>query len=155
MFLYLGSFGTPGGWSLLYQCSSDAYFEKKLSKMPNILEYTFSLSQRSPLFCGVYLLSIAVFLLHLFIIFGVGLHAYFSNHSPFSREHKYVCFNEFPSLVCWYTVIHHNRPQRPTLFRRMKWDFTCMQRYVYTDTGQTLFASKFYHVARHTEHPRR
>ena len=30
-------------------------------------------------------------------ILGVGLTAYFSNHSPFSREHIIVDFNEFPS----------------------------------------------------------
>ena len=41
----------------------------------------------------------AVFLLHLFIIFGVGLPAYLSNHNPFSREHIFVGFNEFPSLM--------------------------------------------------------
>ena len=67
--------------------------------------------------------------------FLVGLPAYFSNHSPFLREHIFVGFNEFPSLVCWCTVIHHHLPQGPTLFRIVRWDFTCVQCYVYTDTG--------------------
>ena len=80
-------------------------------------------------------MSVAVFLLHLFIIFGVGLSVYLSNHNPFSREHIFVGFNQFPSLVCWGTVIHHHRSQRPTLFRKVRWDFTCVQCNVYTDTG--------------------
>ena len=50
--------------------------------------------------------------------FLVGLPAYFSNHSPFFREHNFVGFNKFPSLMCWCTVIHHHRPQKPTLFQR-------------------------------------
>ena len=50
------------------------------------------------------------FLLHHFISFGVGLAAYFSNHSPFLREHIFVDFNKFLFLVCWCTVIHHHRP---------------------------------------------
>ena len=41
-------------------------------------------------------------------------------------EHKFVGFNEFTALVCWCTVIHHYRPQEPTLFRRVRWDFTCV-----------------------------
>ena len=31
--------------------------------------------------------------------------------------------------------IHHHRPQGPTLFRRVRWDFTCVQCCVCTDTG--------------------
>ena len=66
-----------------------------------------SLFQCSPLyFAGYFFTSMAVFLLHLFIIFvGVGLPAYFSNHSPFLREHNFVGFNEFPSLMCWCSSI--------------------------------------------------
>ena len=71
---------------------------------------------------------------NLFIIFGVGLHAYLSNQNPFSREHIFVGFNEFPSLMCWCIVIHHHRPQGPTLFRRVRWDFTYVQCDVCTDT---------------------
>ena len=59
------------------------------------------------------------FLLHLFIIFGVGLHAYF-NHSLFLTEHIFVGFNEFPSPVCWCTVIHHHRP---SFFSKSKMGF--------------------------------
>ena len=58
-------------------------------------------SQPSPLVCGVHFTSMAVFLLQLFIYFAVGLPAYFSNHSPFSREHIFVGVNEFSSLVYW------------------------------------------------------
>ena len=66
-------------------------------------------------------------------IFGVGLSSYFSNHSLSSREHIFVGFNKFPSLMCWCTVIHHHWPQGPTLFQRVKWDFTCVQCNVCTD----------------------
>ena len=56
-----------------------------------------------------------------FITFlGLGLPAYFSNHSPFLREHIFLIsffLNEFPSLVCWRTVIHYHRPQGATLFQ--------------------------------------
>ena len=44
-------------------------------------------------------------------------------------------FNEFPFLVCWCTVIHHHRSQGPTLFRRVRWEFTCVQCDLCTDTG--------------------
>ena len=56
-------------------------------------------------------------------ILWVGLPAYFSNHSPFSREHIFVGINEFPSLECWCIVIHHHRPQRPTLFSKSEMGF--------------------------------
>ena len=52
--------------------------------------------------------------------FGVGLPAYLSNHNLFLREHIFVGFNKFPSLVYWCTIIHHHRPQGPTLFRRVR-----------------------------------
>ena len=73
-----------------------------------------------------------------FIIFGVGLPAYLSNHNLFSREHIFVNFvglNDFPSLVYWCTVIHHHRPQGPTLIQRVRWDFTRVQCDVCTDMG--------------------
>ena len=79
-------------------------------------------------------MSMAVFLLQLFfIIFGVGLPAYFSNHSPFSKEHIFVGFNEFPSLVYWCIVIHHHRPQGPTLFQMSEMGFYVCN--VFFDTG--------------------
>ena len=69
-----------------------------------------------------------VFLLHLFInLFEVGLPAYLSIHSPFSKEHIFVGFNEFPSLVCWCIVIYHHRPEGHTLVGRVRWDFMCVQ----------------------------
>ena len=41
-------------------------------------------------------MSVDVFLLHIFyIIFGVGLPTYFSNHSPFPREHIFLGFTGF------------------------------------------------------------
>ena len=55
------------------------------------------------------------------------LPTYFSNHSPFLREQIFCRFNKFPSLVCWYTVIHHHRQQGPTLFHRVRCDFMCVQ----------------------------
>ena len=41
---------------------------------------------------GQFIMFVAVFLL--FIIFGVGLSAYLSNHNPVSREHIFVGFND-------------------------------------------------------------
>ena len=98
------------------------------------------LSQRPPLICGVYFYVFGCFSTPSFIIFGVGLPAYLSNHNPFSREHIFVGFNEFPSPVHWCTVIHHHRPQGPTLFRRVRWDFTCVQCDVCTDTGPPVLS---------------
>ena len=47
------------------------------------------------------LTSVAVFLIPFYhIYFGVGLPAYFRNYSLFSREHIFIEFNEFPSLMC-------------------------------------------------------
>ena len=89
---------------------------------------------------GQFFTFVAVFLLHLFIIFGVGLPAYLSNHNLFSREHIIVGFNEFPSLVYWCTVIHHHRPQGPTPFRRVRWDFLCVQCNVCTYTGPPVLS---------------
>ena len=76
-------------------------------------------------------MSVTVFLLHFITFFGVGLPAYLINNNPFSKEHIFVGFNEFPSLVCWCIVIHYHRPQGPTLFQRVRWDFTCVQSDVY------------------------
>ena len=42
------------------------------------------------LICGVICTCMAVFLLHLFIIFGVSLPAYLSNHNSFLKEHLEV-----------------------------------------------------------------
>ena len=83
---------------------------------------------------------VAVFLLYLFIIFGVGLPPYLSNHNPFLREHIFVGFKEFPSLVYWCTVIRHHQPQVPPLFRKVRWDFTCVQCDVCTDTGPSVLS---------------
>ena len=54
--------------------------------------------------------------------------------SVFEGAH-FLSLNKFPSLVCWCIVIHHHRPQGPTLLRRVRWDFTCVQCDVCTDTG--------------------
>ena len=70
-------------------------------------------------FVGLMFTFVAVFLLHLFIIFGVGLPAYLNIHNPFSRKHILVGFNEFPSLVCWCIVVHHHRLKGHILFRRV------------------------------------
>ena len=67
-----------------------------------------SLSQRSPLICGVNSFYVCgrlwPFVAIFFIISRVGLPAYLSNHNPFSREHIFVAFNEFSALVCWCFV---------------------------------------------------
>ena len=84
---------------------------------------------------------VAVFLLHLFVILGVGLPAYLSNHNLFSREHIIVGFNEFPSLVYGCIVIHHHQPQGSILFQRVRWDFTVfVQCDVCTDMGPPVIA---------------
>ena len=92
------------------------------------------------LFCRAIFTSVAVFLVHLFIIFGVDLPVYFSNYSQFLREHIFVRFNEFPSLVCWCIVIHHPRLQGPTLFRRVGWEFMCVQCCVCTGTEHPVLS---------------
>ena len=52
----------------------------------------------------------------------------------------FVGFNKLPSLVCWCIVIHHHRPQEPTLFQRVRWDFMCVQCDVCTDTGPPVLS---------------
>ena len=111
---------------------------------PSMLKsLNFSLSLRYPLFvcvcvcvCVYLNMSVAVFLLPSFYHFcGVGPPAYFSNLSPFSREHIGVGFKEFPSLNCWCIVIHCHQPEWPTPFQRARWDFMCVQFHVCTNTG--------------------
>ena len=88
----------------------------------------FFFQRESPLICGVnFFLRLCPFSTPSLIILGVGLPAYLSNHNPFSREHSLVGFNKFLSLVCWCIVIHHHWPQGPTFFRRVRWDFMCVQ----------------------------
>ena len=68
-----------------------------------------------PLICVCSLwLWLVFFLLH---YLKVVLLVYFSNHSPFQREHIFVDFYEFHSLVSWCIVIHHDRPKGPSLFQ--------------------------------------
>ena len=50
--------------------------------------------------------------------FGVGLPSATTVH--FLREHIFVVFNKFPSLMCWCNVIHHHRPQNLLFFE--EWD---------------------------------
>ena len=88
-----------------------------------VLVVSISISQHSPLICVVIFYVCGHLTTPSFYHFWST--AYFSNHSLFSREHIFVGFNEFLSLVCWSTVIHHHRPQGPTLFRIARWDFTC------------------------------
>ena len=74
---------------------------------------------------------VAVFYFIFFIMFGVGLPAYLSNDNPFLREFI------FTGVVWWCIVIYHHRP---TLFRKMKPDFTCVQCGVCTDTGPSVLS---------------
>ena len=54
-------------------------------------------------------MTVCVFDFFFFLnIFGVGIPAYFSNHSLFLREHIFGGFNEFPSLMYLCTVIHQH-----------------------------------------------
>ena len=85
-------------------------------------------------------MSVAVFLLHFLSFFGVGLPAYFSNHSPFLREHIFVGFYELPSLVCLCKCHPSSPATGPTLFRRVRWDFTCVQCNVCSDTGPPVLS---------------
>ena len=106
-----------------------------------LVDWSLSLSQRSSFICGVNFLRLWSFFYSIFfIILRVGLPAYLSNHNPFLREHIFVGFNEFPSLVYWCTIILHHRPQGPTLFRRVRWEFTCVQCDVCTDTGPPVLS---------------
>ena len=64
-----------------FSCRPKLYYkEAQLYKV--ILSSIISLSY----FVESLFASVAVFLLHLFILFGVGLPAYFSNHCKLSRE---------------------------------------------------------------------
>ena len=58
-----------------------------------------------------------------------------SNHNPFLCEHIFEGFNKFPSLVYQCTVIHH-----PILFRRVRWNFTCVQCDVCIYTGPPVLS---------------
>ena len=60
--------------------------------------------------------------------------------NAFLREHIFIGFNKFPSLVCWCIVIHYHQLQWPTLFRRMRWDSTCVPCDVCTDTGPPVLS---------------
>ena len=125
--------------------SSD--INKVISQMNSVLctaslpwKYDLSLSLCVPLFIlwEYVLMSVTVFPLHLFYNFleSFGLPAYFSNHNLFSREHIFVGLNKFPSLVqC------HLSPVATGAFSFSKrWDFTCVQCDVCTDTGPTVLS---------------
>ena len=121
---------------------TERFYKVSLEHPSLIGKQILSLSRPSPLIWGVnfFFTFVAVILLHLFIIFRVGLPAYLSNHNPFPREHIFGGINKFPSLMFWCIVIHHRRPQGPTLFRRVRWDFTCVQCDVCTDTGPPVLS---------------
>ena len=55
-------------------------------------------------------------------------------------KHIFVGFKEFTSLVCWCNVMFHHWPQGPTLFRRVRWDFTCVQCNMCTDMGPPVLS---------------
>ena len=71
--------------------------------------------------------------------FGVGLHTYFSNYSPFMREHIFVGFNKLSTLVYGYTVITGHRGLL-SLFQSIRWDFMCVHCDVCTDTGPPVLS---------------
>ena len=132
-----------------YSCNTEdqglySYQDRLLPShwLPSLAQCLLNLSLSVPLYFAGCILRLWPFFYSIFLsfFFGVGLPAYLSNHNPFSREHIFVGFNEFPSLVYWCTVIHHHRPQGPTLFRRVRWDFTCVQCYVCTYTGPPVLS---------------
>ena len=86
--------------------------------------YNLSLSV-SLYFVGLILLRLWLFFYSIFLSFleQVSPHT-LATTICFSREHIFV---GFPSLKYWCTVIHHHRPQGPALFRRVRWDFMCVQ----------------------------
>ena len=59
---------------------------------------------------------------------------------PFSREHRLVGSNEFPSLKCLCIVVHLHQPHGPILFGRVRWDFICVQCDVCTDMGPPVLS---------------
>ena len=68
----------------------------------------FPFNLRSKYVCGR-------FLLHFYIFWSRFPRLLQQPQSVFLREHIFMGFNDFPSFVCWCTVIHHHRP---TLFQR-------------------------------------
>ena len=95
--------------------------------------YSLSLSLSVPLYYAKYILGLwplfySTFSFFFSFFFRIILLAYLSHQSPFSREHNFVGFKEFPSLVFWCTVIHHHGPQGPTLFAKSEMGFyECVQ----------------------------
>ena len=73
-----------------------------------------SLSQCFPLIYGDDFLRLWSFFYHFW-----SRSPHIPQQAQFSREHIFVGFKNFPSLVCCCTDIHHHRPQGPTLYRRM------------------------------------
>ena len=79
-----------------------------------------------PLICGVVFYVSGYFSTPSFYNFlSTSPHTLQKPQSIFEGAHL-LGFNEFPSLECWGSVIHHHRSQWPTLFRRVRWDFTCV-----------------------------
>ena len=112
-----------------------------LSRLILYLSLSLSLSQRSPFICGVIFYVCGRFSTPSFYLpASFRFLAYLSNHNSFSREHIFVGFSEFPSLVYWCIAIHHHRPQGLTFFRRVKWDFACVKCDVCTDTGPPVLS---------------
>ena len=85
----------------------------------------------------MYILCLWTFFYSSFLsIFGVGLPAYFSNHSPFSRQHILVRFDKFPSLarVLVHCHIHHHWGQPFLIFKEWDW-IVCVCSVMCTDPG--------------------
>ena len=83
---------------------SESEEEKKDESDTEVREITpfSSLSQRSPLICGVNFYVCG----HLFSFFGVGLPAYLSNHNLFSREKLFsLNFSEIREITFFLSVL--------------------------------------------------
>ena len=93
------------------QCKQDKLWDRgKLFDQPLQI-----LSLCSPLFlCGY--LCLWLFFYSIFITFLEYVFSYSATTFCFRGSIFFVGFNEFPSFVCWCTVIHHHLQQRSTLF---------------------------------------
>ena len=126
---------------LPFTCTNHVFQMRYKTKVPSL---TFDyLSQRSPLIWGVDFYVCGHF--------SISSVQHFWSSSPripqqpqsvFEGAHflQAFSFKEFPSLVCWCIVIHHDRPQGPTLFQRGRLDFTCVQCNVCSDTGPPVLS---------------
>ena len=86
-------------------------------------------------FLGLWSFFYSVFSPIFFLLFWVGLQMYFRNYSPFSREHILKVFTGFLLLCVVALSFIFSGHRGLFFFQRMRWDFTCVQCNVCTETG--------------------